>query len=249
MKNRNNRLFFALLFAAALMHAGALILIPDISRKPEEKPARLPIAVTLSFPPELPEPSPAPPPPAPNPPEPERPRPPVPLKEAEPVSAEPAMAESAAPEPALAPSLTEPAEIAGEGGGEGRPDTAPAEPSSPSAGAASGGPVFDPKVQEDLLLRYGAAIRLLIDKQKEYPYQARRQDQEGTVEIRFVLSRQGRLRGEPVLDKRSRYRLLNAAALEAVKKAVPYPPFPPEFPEEELTFSVTLAFSLTGNTF
>ncbi|MDR2404651.1 MAG: TonB family protein [Spirochaetaceae bacterium] len=89
----------------------------------------------------------------------------------------------------------------------------------------------------------------MIDRNKEYPYQALRQDQEGKVRVRFVLSRRGELVGEPVLDKKSRYRLLNASALETVKRVIPYPPFPPEFPEEELVFSVTLAFSLSGNGF
>jgi protein TonB len=107
----------------------------------------------------------------------------------------------------------------------------------------------EPPDRGELLLQYEGMIRLLIDRHKEYPYQARRQDQEGRVGVRFVLSRRGELVGEPVLDKKSRYRLLNASALEAVKRAIPYPPFPPEFPEEELVFSVTLAFSLSGSGF
>jgi hypothetical protein len=166
MKNRNNRLFFALLFAAALMHAGALVLIPDISRRPEEKPVEIsPTEITLSFPPEKPEPPPAPPPPAPRPPEPERPQSPAPLPEPvpEPLPA-PAVVEPAPEPPAVVPSLAEPVaaepgpdpaetEIAGKRGGEGTPDTTVTEPLAPSTGVASGRPVFDPKVQEDLLLR------------------------------------------------------------------------------------------------
>jgi TonB family protein len=95
-------------------------------------------------------------------------------------------------------------------------------------------------------LRYEGLLRQLIDREKEYPYQARRQDQEGKVAVRFVLSRRGELVGDPVLDLKSRYRLLNSSALEAVKRAGPYPPFPPEFPAEELAFSITLAFSLAS---
>jgi protein TonB len=87
-------------------------------------------------------------------------------------------------------------------------------------------------------------VRGLIDQRKEYPYQSRRQEQEGTVLIRFTLSRQGLLLGEPVMEKRSRYERLNTSALEAVKNAAPYPPFPGEIGEGELTFQVTVAFSL-----
>jgi TonB family protein len=243
MKNRNDRLFFALLFAAALIHSGALILIPDVSRRIEEKPPKIsPVQITFSFPPETPELPPPPPPAGPSQAEAEEPRPPAPLPE------------PAAPLAQESPVEPEPAETELAGEAELTPDTSEAEPSpvfteteplTPLTEPAAGIPiVFDPETRSDLLLRYRATIRLMIDKQKEYPYQARRQDQEGTVEIRFVLSRQGQLAGEPVLDKRSRYRLLNTAAIEAVKKAVPYPPFPPEFPEEEMSFSVTLAFSL-----
>jgi protein TonB len=221
MKNRNSKPFAATLCAAVLLHAGALALIPDISRRAEEKPAKTPVQITLSFPQEVPE-------------------LPLPLPPAAPKQAE---AREPQPVPPLIPQ-PEP-DSAGEARGFS------AEPAAVVTGTGGGGTsgTFDPNIRANLLLRYEAGIRLLIDKRKEYPYQARRQDQEGTVEISFVLSRQGRLLEEPVLGKKTRYRLLNNAALEAVKKAVPYPPFPPEFPEEKMAFSITLVFSLTGNTF
>jgi protein TonB len=87
-------------------------------------------------------------------------------------------------------------------------------------------------------------IRGLIDRHKEYPYQARRQEQEGTVQVRFTLTRQGTLAGEPALEKKSRHGRLNAAALEAVKNAVPYPPFPAEIADEEMILQVAVNFSL-----
>jgi protein TonB len=99
-------------------------------------------------------------------------------------------------------------------------------------------------VREEILSRYAGLIRSLIDQEKTYPYQARRQEQEGTVLIRFTLSRQGSLVGEPALEKKSRYERLNASALEAVKNAAPYPPFPGEIGEEEMSFQVAVAFSL-----
>ena len=101
-----------------------------------------------------------------------------------------------------------------------------------------------PDLRENAIARYAATIRGLIDRRKEYPYQARRQEQEGAVGIRFILSRQGRLAGEPVLEKKSRYGRLNASALEAVKNAAPFPPFPEEIQDEEMSFQVTVSFSL-----
>jgi protein TonB len=125
-----------------------------------------------------------------------------------------------------------------------RAETAPALTEG-AAGFPEGDP--EPRPRQELLLRYQGIIRSMIDQRKEYPYQARRQEQEGKVEVRFVLSRQGGLIGEPALSRKSRYDRLNTSALAAVKNAAPYPPFPPEIPLEELSFSVTLSFSLTGN--
>jgi protein TonB len=104
--------------------------------------------------------------------------------------------------------------------------------------------VYAPAAREAFLSRYAGTIRELIDRRKEYPYQARRQEQEGIVEVRFVVSRSGRLSGEPVLEKKCRYPRLNAAALEAVRNAQPYPAFPPEIPDAEIPFLIAVTFSL-----
>jgi protein TonB len=101
-----------------------------------------------------------------------------------------------------------------------------------------------PDIRENAIARYAAMIHGLIDTRKTYPYQARRQDQQGTVQVRFTLSRRGTLAGDPVTEKSSRYRLLNESALEAVKNAAPYPPFPEEIPEDEMSFQVVVSFSL-----
>jgi protein TonB len=98
-------------------------------------------------------------------------------------------------------------------------------------------------LRAEALSRYVSMVHGLIDRHKEYPYQARRQDQEGTVRIRFTLSRLGYLAGDPVIENRSRYRLLNESALEAVKNAAPYPRFPEEIPEDEMSFQVAVSFS------
>jgi protein TonB len=118
-------------------------------------------------------------------------------------------------------------------------DTPPPAESSLSLSAA-----YSPESRDSFFNRYAGIIRGLIDKNKEYPYAARRQEQEGAVQVRFTLSRGGRLVGEPVLEKSCRHQRLNAAALEAVRRAQPYPAFPQEIPGEEMTFSVTVAFSL-----
>jgi protein TonB len=99
-------------------------------------------------------------------------------------------------------------------------------------------------LRENAAGRYLALIRSLIDRRKEYPYQARRQGQEGSVLVRFTLTRQGSLAGEPALEKKSRHGRLNASAIEAVKSAAPYPPFPAEIADEEISLQVAVNFSL-----
>jgi protein TonB len=218
---KDNRFFLMALCAAAFLHGGALFLAPDFSRrKPQAAGDQKALPIELKF-----SPAPRPAPPAAKRPEPLRP---------EPVAESKALSERVETEP-----VAERIEAA--------PAVAEAADSSfGSFGSFDGDP--DPQARQNFLLQYQGTIRLMIDRQKEYPYQARRQEQEGKVEIHFVLSRQGHLVGEPALSRKSRYERLNASALEAVKRAAPYPPFPPEVPAEELNFSVTLTFSLSGST-
>jgi protein TonB len=136
-----------------------------------------------------------------------------------------------------APPRTEPA-AAGDSAPQALPP-APEPPGSDSATAPGG-----ENSREDPLARYIMMIRSLIDSRKEYPYQARRQEQEGTVLIRFTLSRQGYLIGEPVVEKKSRWRILDESALRAVQDAAPYPPFPGEAAEEQISFQVAVSFAL-----
>jgi protein TonB len=115
---------------------------------------------------------------------------------------------------------------------------------SENANAETETAVYGPAARADFLAAYAGTIRGLIDRRKEYPYQARRQEQEGTVEVRFAVSRNGLLSGDPVAEKKCRHPRLNAAALEAVRNAQPYPAFPPEIPDAELSFVIAISFSL-----
>jgi protein TonB len=163
------------------------------------------------------------------------------------------------PQTEIPPPVTEvaahPAEPAPSAAETPEPIAKTSEPSSPGTPAGQQGfsaptatpftlPNLPAPVREDAIKRYAITIHSLIDRRKEYPYRARRQDQEGAVQIRFTLTRQGSLKGDPVMETQSRYRLLNESALEAVKNAAPYPPFPEEIPEDEMSFQVTVSFSL-----
>jgi protein TonB len=223
MRIRNPNLLFPALLLSVFVHGGVLWLVSAGPRPvPRDKNS---IVLTALFPAVPPPESP----PGAVPPE----APPVVTESAavpEEVIAEEAVAEDAVTEESAVP----PADLS-------RAESSPPGPAGPREVYS---PAPRPDLREAALDRYIAVIHGLIDRNKEYPYQARRQDQEGSVQIRFTLSRRGFLAGDPVMEKRSRYRLLNESALEAVKNAAPYPPFPDEIPEEEMSFQVVVSFSL-----
>lgn len=160
-----------------------------------------------------------PPPPAPAPVETPDP-PPEPAPEPEPTP-DPPPAEVAAPEPA-----PEPADSRPEAAVEPAAEEAPRRP--------------DP----DELRRFQQAVRERIQAARAYPVVARRREQEGVVEVRFSLHRSGVLVGEPEVHSPARYRALNNAALDAVRHAAPFPPFPAGEQREQMQFVIAIRFSL-----
>lgn len=82
-----------------------------------------------------------------------------------------------------------------------------------------------------------------IEKAKNYPMIARRRGMQGEVVCRFIITRDGRLK-EAVVLSASPYTVLDRAAIDAIKRAAPYPAFPEFYREESLTSSVTIRFEL-----
>lgn len=68
-------------------------------------------------------------------------------------------------------------------------------------------------------------VRQWLDKHRHYPRAAARAGYEGTVLVRFVLRRDGRLRASELVDS-SGHALLDRAALELLDRAAPFPPIP-----------------------
>lgn len=97
--------------------------------------------------------------------------------------------------------------------------------------------------KENVLEAYQKLVREKIESCKEYPLQARKLALEGTVEVRFVLTREGKVK-EVEIVKSSGFLLLDNAGKRAVERAAPFPPFPPEIRESTLSFSLSFRFSL-----
>jgi protein TonB len=90
---------------------------------------------------------------------------------------------------------------------------------------------------------YQEMVRMKIEKEKQYPLSARKRHQEGRTLVRFAISERGELREVHVI-KSSRNQDLDDAALEAVRKAAPYPPPPPVLGKNGVSMEIVIAFEL-----
>ncbi|MEF3194313.1 MAG: energy transducer TonB [Halothiobacillaceae bacterium] len=100
-------------------------------------------------------------------------------------------------------------------------------------------PAPDPAVEHG----YRARIRQAIDEHKHYPRMARRLGLEGRVVVAFTVEADGRLARVRVVES-SGSEVLDEAALEAVRQAAPFPPFPDGVERRQWDFTLPLLFSL-----
>ncbi len=91
---------------------------------------------------------------------------------------------------------------------------------------------------------YLEMVKLKIEKHKKYPDKARIRQTEGSVTIRFLITSEGDVSATEVV-KTSRYRVLDTAALKAVKDATPFPKPPKRFFKGEVPLEITIVFELT----
>lgn len=96
--------------------------------------------------------------------------------------------------------------------------------------------------------RYAGYMHKLRDKIQSiwvYPPSAVAEGKYGDLKIRFTIKKDGRL-GKVELVRTSGYRLLDNAALEALKDGEPYWPLPDEWGMEEYTILGHFVYSLYG---
>jgi protein TonB len=90
---------------------------------------------------------------------------------------------------------------------------------------------------------YNALVFGHLQRFKRYPRGLR--GVEGTVMLRFVLDRTGRVI-ESVVTKSSGNRALDQEALESLQRASPFPPFPAAKPGDQDSYVAPVAFSKSG---
>ena len=91
---------------------------------------------------------------------------------------------------------------------------------------------------------YFDLIRLRIEQKKRYPGPAKERNQEGRTTVRFVISKEGRPQGVRI-HKSSNNRLLDQAALQAIRDAGPFPVPPLRHFQGEVPVELTIVFELT----
>ncbi len=91
---------------------------------------------------------------------------------------------------------------------------------------------------------YAAVIKQRLMENWKYPKRAWENLIEGQVLILFSLSRQGKLIGIKVLDSSS-HGMLDENALNSIKKAAPFPPFPGSVTVSRLNIKANFAYKLT----
>jgi protein TonB len=103
---------------------------------------------------------------------------------------------------------------------------------------------IDFNVAEALAQRdYTPLVVAQIYKSISYPNRAAEKNQQGTVRIAVIIDRSGELL-DTVTTQESKYRLLNQAALKAVKKAAPFPTLPAEIKADSFELNLPITFRL-----
>lgn len=110
-------------------------------------------------------------------------------------------------------------------------------------------PMFLPQDSSDIDQSdiYKAKILSHIKKHRKYPHTAQRLGIKGTVNVDFLLYRDGSL-GDIKVTKKSRHQILNNAAIESIKAGEPYPPFPSGMQGKSILIGVPITFNLIEET-
>jgi TonB family protein len=93
------------------------------------------------------------------------------------------------------------------------------------------------------LREFQRKIKERIEKVKDYPLIARKNQYEGTAFCRFTLLKDGDVKDICVVG-RSGYPILDEAAKRAIREAAPYPPFPSCIEGSSIDVKVPLVFKL-----
>jgi len=101
----------------------------------------------------------------------------------------------------------------------------------------------DPYAPPSLSIDYREIIQRKIYEARRYPSRSIANEEEGVANVRFVIEADGSVDGVEVVSS-SGYFLLDRAAVDAVRRAAPFPPLPTGFPFDRTTVSLAVGFRL-----
>lgn len=96
---------------------------------------------------------------------------------------------------------------------------------------------------EEAMLRYQDLVKQRIEEARRYPPRAKRRGIQGTVQLSFVVLRNGRAQGIKII-RPSRSEVLNEEAVATIARASPFPPLPQEKEAPSLEMEVSIVFTL-----
>jgi protein TonB len=102
---------------------------------------------------------------------------------------------------------------------------------------------LDAKAPPGTSRSYAAKVRSWLYAHKVYPRRARMRREEGMVQVRFVLDREGVLL-EGAVVRRSGNVVLDDEAEAMLRRSSPYPRAPADLPGERIEFTAPIEFTL-----
>jgi TonB family protein len=90
---------------------------------------------------------------------------------------------------------------------------------------------------------YITTVQVLLEKNKRYPYQARRMQQEGTPVLYFEIDRSGKVL-QFYIKESSGHPLLDQEVLAMIERAKPFPAMPDDMPVDKLLLTLPVQFYL-----
>ena len=113
----------------------------------------------------------------------------------------------------------------------------------PMAGPTVAAPIAVPSAPVATRAGYFELVRQAIKRNKKYPEVARTGRIEGRVNVGFMITPDGNIRNVCIV-KKSRSKYLDAAALDAVKEAAPFPKPPKSLFKRSIKLVITIVFEL-----